>query len=79
MENGEKKYGGCLGILLPLWILGQIISIFFNFTLFSYYAQFPLLPVLLIGINIMTLIGIILLLHFCPFIYCFNCIGSTIF
>lgn len=65
MENKEKKeYGGCLRILLPLWFLGQILSIFYNFAFANYYTEYPMIPIFLIGINIIELVGIILLLQF---------------
>ena len=64
MEESKKEYGGCLGILLPLWIIGQIISMIINFSLFGFYTDNPSIPLLLIGINIVALIGIILLLQF---------------
>lgn len=65
MENNEKKeYGGCLRILLPLWFLGQILSIFYNFAFANFYTEFPMIPIFLIGINIIELVGIILLLQF---------------
>lgn len=64
MEETKKEYGGCLSILLPLWIIGQVFSMIINFTLFGFYTDNPSIPILLIGINIVALIGIILLLQF---------------
>lgn len=64
MEETKKEYGGCLSILLPLWIIGQVLSMIINFTLFGFYTDNPSIPILLIGINIVALIGIILLLQF---------------
>lgn len=65
MENKEKKeYGGCLRILLPLWFIGQILSIFYNLAFANYYTENPMIPVFLIGINLIELVGIILLLQF---------------
>lgn len=64
MEETKKEYGGCLSILLPLWIIGQVLSMIINFTLFGFYTDNPIIPILLIGINVVALIGIILLLQF---------------
>ena len=66
MDNKEKKeYGGCLSILLPLWIIGQILSLIINAAGFAaFFTEFPLSPILLIGANIVALIGIIFLLQF---------------
>lgn len=65
MENKEKKeYGGCLSILLPLWIIGQILTIIYNLVFAGFYTDLPLIPIILIGINIIALVGIILLLQF---------------
>jgi len=65
MENKEKKeYGGCLSVLLPLWIIGQILTIIYNLAFAGYYRDFPLILIVLIGTNIIALVGIILLLKF---------------
>ncbi len=64
MEETKKEYGGCLSILLPLWIIGQVLSMIINLTLFGFYTDNPIIPILLIGINVVALIGIILLLQF---------------
>lgn len=65
MENKEKKeYGGCLSVLLPLWIIGQILTIIYNLVFAGFYTDFPLIPIILIGTNIIALVGIILLLQF---------------
>ena len=65
MDNKEKKgYGGCLSVLLPLWIIGQIFSLIINVGFAAFLSEFPLIPILLIGSNIVALIGIILLLQF---------------
>ena len=65
MENKEKKeYGGCLSVLLPLWIIGQILTIIYNLAFAGFYIDFPLIPIILIGTNIIALVGIILLLQF---------------
>lgn len=65
MENKEKKkYGGCLSIILPLWIVGQIITMNSNLTYAKYYTCLPIFPVILIGNNIIGLIGLILLLNY---------------
>ena len=65
MGNNEKKeYGGCLSILLPLWIIGQILTIIYNLAFAGFYTDFPMMPIILIGINIIALAGIILLLQF---------------
>lgn len=65
MENKEKKeYGGCLSILLPLWIIGQILTIIYNLAFARFYTDFPMIPIILIGTNIIALVGIILLLQF---------------
>jgi hypothetical protein len=81
MEEKKKEYGGCLGILLPLWIVGQIVSMIYNFMLFGFYTDNPTIPILLIGINVVALIGIILLLQFKKmgfFIFVFAYIFSII-
>lgn len=66
MENVEEKkaYGGCLSILLPLWIIGQIFTLITNVGFAPFFSELPLVPILLIGANIVALIGIILLLQF---------------
>lgn len=65
MDNKEKKeYGGCLSALLPLWIIGQILTITYNLAFTGFYTDFPLIPVILIGTNIIALVSIILLLQF---------------
>lgn len=65
MENKEKKeYGGCLSVLLPLWIIHQILTIIYNFAFVGFYTDFLLIPIILIGTNILALVGIILLLQF---------------
>lgn len=65
MENKEKKeYGGCLSVLLPLWIIGQILNIIYNLAFAGFYTDFPTIPIILIGTNIIALVGIILLLQF---------------
>lgn len=65
MDNKEKKeYGGCLSALLPLWIIGQILTIIYNSAFTGFYTDFPLIPVILIGTNIIALVSIILLLQF---------------
>ena len=65
MENKKKKeYGGCLSVLLPLWIIGQILTIIYNLAFAGFYTDFPLIPVVLIGTNIIALVGIVLLLQF---------------
>lgn len=65
MDNNEKKeYGGCLSALLPLWIIGQILTIIYNLAFTGFYTDFPLIPVILIGTNIIALVSIILLLQF---------------
>ena len=65
MENKEnKEYGGCLSVLLPLWIIGQIINIIYNLAFARFYTDLPMIPIILIGTNIIALVGIILLLQF---------------
>lgn len=65
MENKEKKeYGGCLSVLLPLWIIGQILTIIYNLAFAGFYTDFPVIPIILIGTNIIALVGIVLLLQF---------------
>ena len=65
MENKEKKeYGGCLSTLLPLWIIGQILTIIYNLAFAGFYTDYPSIPIILIGTNIIALVGIILLLQF---------------
>lgn len=64
MEGTKKEYGGCLGLLLPLWIIGQIFSLVYNISLFGLFTDEPIIPILLIGINLIALSGIILLLQF---------------
>lgn len=65
MENKEKKeYGGCLSVLLPLWIIGQILTIIYNLAFAGLYIEFTMIPIILIGTNIIALVGIILLLQF---------------
>ena len=64
MEETKKAYGGCLSILLPLWIIGQILSMVVNFAYLGLYRDNLIIPALLIGINVVALIGIVLLLSF---------------
>ena len=65
MENKENKgYGGCLSVLLPLWIIGQILSMIYNIAFAGIYTDFPLVPIILLCKNIIALVGIILLLQF---------------
>lgn len=65
MEEEEKKeYGGCLSILLPIWVIGQILSLVINLTTAWYFKEQPIIPILFIIGNIIALIGIILLLKF---------------
>ena len=64
MEKERKEYGGCLNILLPVWIIGQIFSLVYNLTLFGIFINEPIIPILLIGINLIALVGIIMLLQF---------------
>ncbi len=47
MKNKEKKgYGGCLSILLPLWIIGQIFSLISNIGFAAFFTDLPLIPIL---------------------------------
>lgn len=65
MDNKEKKeYGGCLSVLLPLWIIGQILTIIYNLAFVGFYTDLPMIPIILIGTNIIALAGVILLLQF---------------
>ncbi len=64
MEEEKKEYGGCLSILLPIWVIGQILSLVINLTTAWYFKEQPIIPILFIIGNIIALIGIILLLKF---------------
>ncbi len=65
MDNKEtKKYGGCLSILLPLWVIGQIFSLIRTFIIVGFDVYSPIAIVLMFAIPIITLIGITLLLNF---------------
>ena len=49
MDNKEKKeYGGCLSVLLPLWIIGQILTIIYNLAFAGFYTDLPMIPIILL-------------------------------
>lgn len=60
----KKKYGGYLNILLPIWIIGQVISLMKNAGFAGLLIDNPLIPIILIGSNIVAIIGLVLLLQF---------------
>ena len=59
-----KKYGGCLSFLLPLWIVGQLISLVTNITVMCHQEEQSYVPMIFIVTNIVAIIGIILLLNY---------------
>ena len=65
MESTEKNgYGGCLSALLPIWIIGQTFSLIQSVGFATFFSDLPLIPIIMIGSNIVAIIGIILLLEF---------------
>lgn len=62
--NVKKGYGGCLSALLPVWIIGQIFLLIQSVSFAAFFSDLPLIPIIMIGSNIVSLIGIVLLLKF---------------